>query len=210
MKKHFYFKDSRADLCGDLSYLCCSGQTTGGMIWRKTVPTQQRSLLWPVSWNCSEYCTALAMQLLCSCKGWRKKLMLSLECMETWHLSLNHPGSMGKCILFLFPVVFLCRWKVSKLDREHGIYKLDKQDMSSWIRSSEMVDWPFWNTYVLWAAIYMKMMLLYFYPPVARRKDLIFNLASLVDLISELAGITRKCNFFFGVIGFERPSEQGF
>lgn len=55
------------------SYLCCLSQTIGDMIWQKTVPTPQRSLLWPVSWNCSEYCKALASQLLCNCEGGKKK-----------------------------------------------------------------------------------------------------------------------------------------
>lgn len=108
---HFCFKDCRADVCRTLSYLCYLGQTIGDMIWRKTVPTPQRSLLWPVSLSCSEYYTALALQPLCNCKGVKKNKHFSLNVWKHDKLSTWQEGKFDKfngnvwihsCLIFFY------------------------------------------------------------------------------------------------------------
>lgn len=89
-KNNIRLKDCGGDVYHTPSYLCYLGQTTGDMIWQKTVPTPLRSLLWPVSWSCSEYCTALALQLLCNCKRWRKNSHINLM---VWKQNKNRESS---------------------------------------------------------------------------------------------------------------------
>lgn len=153
------------------------------MIWRKTVSTPQRSLLWPVSWNCSEYYTALALQPLCNCKGWRKKYTLEFECMKTCHLSTWQQGKFNgnvwihSCLIFMMCGLIYPVLVSSALSSSVEI--LGQRRTENMTHTSGKIK----NCCCL----------------LLLGKTLLFNLATLVDLISELTVITRKSAVFYSV-----------